>query len=103
MDTNEGRPLARSEDKYRRVCRKLIHHHAHRAIPYLTPIPDIMHRIYLHCITIPQTPTRTTDISVSSDLKPQLNILSNSLHLVEDWLFPMAEDFVGRGDRTRFF
>jgi hypothetical protein len=28
MDIDEGRPLARSGDKYRRVCRKLIHHHA---------------------------------------------------------------------------
>jgi hypothetical protein len=36
MDTDEGRPLARSEDKYRRVRRKLIHHHAYRARPYLT-------------------------------------------------------------------
>jgi hypothetical protein len=26
IDTDEGRSLARSEDKYRRVCRKLIHH-----------------------------------------------------------------------------
>jgi hypothetical protein len=36
MDTVEGRPLANSEDKYRRVCRKLIHHHAYRTKPYLT-------------------------------------------------------------------
>jgi hypothetical protein len=39
MDTVEGRPLARSEDKYRRVCRKLIHHHAYstsRTKPHLT-------------------------------------------------------------------
>jgi hypothetical protein len=36
MDTDEGRPLARSEDKYRRVCWKLIHHHAYRTRPLLT-------------------------------------------------------------------
>jgi hypothetical protein len=40
MDTDEGRPLARSEDKYRRVWRKLIHHHAYRARPYLTETPQ---------------------------------------------------------------
>ena len=32
----EGRPRARSEDKYRRVYRKLINHHAYRTRPYLT-------------------------------------------------------------------
>jgi hypothetical protein len=36
MDTDEGRPLARSEDKYRRVCKKLIHHHAYKTKPSLT-------------------------------------------------------------------
>jgi hypothetical protein len=30
MDTDEGRPLARSEDKYRRVCRKLVYYYAYR-------------------------------------------------------------------------
>jgi hypothetical protein len=34
MDIDEGRPLARSEDKYRRVCRKLIHHYAYRTRPH---------------------------------------------------------------------
>jgi hypothetical protein len=36
IDTDEGRPQARSEDKYRRVCWKLIHHHAYRTRPLLT-------------------------------------------------------------------
>jgi hypothetical protein len=36
MDTDEGRPLARSEDKYKRVCWKLIHHYAYRTRPLLT-------------------------------------------------------------------
>jgi hypothetical protein len=36
----EGRPLARSEDKYRRVCRKLIHHDAYRTKPHLTVISE---------------------------------------------------------------
>jgi hypothetical protein len=36
MNTDEGRPLARSEDKYRRVCWKLIYHHVYRARPLLT-------------------------------------------------------------------
>jgi hypothetical protein len=35
MDIDEGRPLARSEDEYRRVCWKLIHHHAYRTRPHL--------------------------------------------------------------------
>jgi hypothetical protein len=34
MDIHEGRPLARTKDKYRRVCRKLIHHHAYRTRPH---------------------------------------------------------------------
>jgi hypothetical protein len=41
MDTDEGRPLARSKDKYSRVCRKLIHHYAYRAKPHLTISDDI--------------------------------------------------------------
>jgi hypothetical protein len=35
MDTVEGRTLASSEDKYRRVCRKLIHYHTYRTKPHL--------------------------------------------------------------------
>jgi hypothetical protein len=38
IDTDEGRPPARSEDKYRRVWRKLIHHHAYSIRPLLTII-----------------------------------------------------------------
>jgi hypothetical protein len=41
MDIVEGKPLARSEDKHRRVCRKLIHHHAYRTKPHLTYFKDI--------------------------------------------------------------
>jgi hypothetical protein len=34
--TDGGRPPARSEDKYRRVCWKFIHHHAYSTRPLLT-------------------------------------------------------------------
>jgi hypothetical protein len=37
IDTDEGSALVRSEDKYRRVCWKLIHHHAYSTRPLLTP------------------------------------------------------------------
>jgi hypothetical protein len=36
IDTDEGSAPARSEDKYRRVCWKLIHHHAYSTRPLLT-------------------------------------------------------------------
>jgi hypothetical protein len=36
IDTDGGRPPARSEDKYKRVCWKLIHHHAYSTRPLLT-------------------------------------------------------------------
>jgi hypothetical protein len=49
VDTGEGRPLARSEDKYRRVCRKLIHHHAYRTKPHLTTLVGMGGDSLLNC------------------------------------------------------
>jgi hypothetical protein len=52
MDTGEGRPLARSEDKYRRVSRKLIHHHAYRTKPHLTLRKEGSLKIGAHALTL---------------------------------------------------
>jgi hypothetical protein len=44
IDTDDGSAPVRSEDKYRRVCWKLIHHHAYSTRPLLTDPAQIFHR-----------------------------------------------------------
>jgi hypothetical protein len=62
IDTDEGRPPARSEDKYRRVWRKLIHHHAYSIRPLLTDSSPAIRTYHLLSVVISGSERLRSDI-----------------------------------------